>query len=118
MSTAKVQAMLEAFDDRVDRLTAVATEHTELAVKLRVLESDMAELRKILKEVAGIVARAQRSDWLTAPELAAELKVSREQIIRLVQAGRIRGYRLDPDSPKSHMRFDRQEVYEDLRSVT
>lgn len=61
--------------------------------KLRLIALQAKELARMAKE---LLEERERWDWLTMGEAAEQLKVSKTQIMRLEQAGKLRLHRLSP----------------------
>jgi hypothetical protein len=95
-------------------LHTLVEQNLTLAEKIRLIDHQLKTLRDI---TAGLDKPVKKTTWLTSGDLAAELKISPVKVRELFRTGRIRGYKLDPDNADSHIRFDRSEVYEDLKCI-
>lgn len=51
-----------------------------------------------------------KPDVLTIKEVAARLRTNRANVVQMLEAGRLRGFRIRPGSPKSEWRVSAQSV--------
>jgi len=108
----RMSAILEMTEDKVTELKEVEVGLSDVSRSLKNNARDIDELREVVGEVQEIIKNHTRPEWLTTRELSEELGMRVETIRRLHKAGKIPGYKI---SEGSHLRFDRQEVYKNLK---
>ena len=108
----QMKAILEMTEDKVSEFTEIQLGLTDVSRSLKNNARELDELRETVTDIKDIVKQHTRPEWLTTAELSAELGMNPNTIRRLHKEGKIPGYKI---SAGSHLRFDRQEVYKNLK---
>lgn len=112
MNEGRLSALLELMEEQAGELKRIREDMAQTSSRLRGASEELESLRAVTGDLAELVKRNTRADWMTSVELAAELKVHEQTIRNWYEAGDIPGHRI---APGGHVRFDRQEVTEVIR---
>jgi len=110
----QAQAINEKIIETAEAMRDSAQQHERIQTRAERMVQELTELRELRFEIEDLVAEARSPSWLTAPELARELKISVRTLRDLYHNGTIRGHRL---TERGQIRFDREEVREDVRRL-
>jgi excisionase family DNA binding protein len=110
----QVQAIHEKTQESAETLRDSAEQHQRIQSRAERMVAELEELRELKFAIEDLVAEARSPSWLTTPELARELKISVRTLRDLYRNGTIRGHRL---TERGQIRFDREEVREDVRRL-
>ena len=116
ISPGQLKSMLEIMQSTALDLETLRDDAGSLSRKIEMMDHQIKELREISARL-DLLAEDKKIKWLTTTEVAQELKISPVKVRELFRTGKIRGYKLDPENPDSHIRFDRVEVYQDLKCI-
>lgn len=109
----KMEAILLMTERNLEKYQRYQRSIGELAIRLNQSTTEIDQLKGIIHKMEQVLNQYKQTDWMTTVQLALELHVHEKTIRNWYENGIIPGHRI---SEKGHIRFDRFEVTEAIRS--
>ncbi|ADK81091.1 helix-turn-helix domain-containing protein [Sediminispirochaeta smaragdinae] len=110
----RLEAMLEIIEQTLSEIKEREEHLAGVSHEIELATRDIEELRGITGSLAEIVESGKRIEWMTTTEVADELHVNKQTVRRWADTGLLRCYRIVKEG---HRRFDRREIYEDVKRM-